>query len=471
MDCTPKVSVIIATHNNVETIENCIDSLFGRTFSEIEVIVVDVNSTDGTKNLLLEIAEKDDRITFLADSKGSIGHAKNVGMDHARAPYIIFADPEGYFHNDGIEYLCLHLDEASHADMFICETNSIGPDSYGRTAEDRHNAIGEANVMDNRQQEMDSRIFRSWVFDYITIYRLAYLVDKGIRYYEEPGYGSQDNAFRFLSIAKGIPAISIDVEFNKELYVLKERFTDTGVTMDVCAEFRFLREKLQEDQKLWWKMRLIYWQVYYDRNMQLYEKLSDDLRANLSKKMKADLKEAIYKKEYSRDHFDIRVRDEMELLMKSTVEFDRYQAKKISEREKLRDAEIGIDDRLSEIKASEEKDEIERWSKESERKSRERIKKNRLDRAWLMDEMVKDMASLRMLIGLSAADMGNIIGISESAYKSIEAGKRELSWNQYMALLFVFQYNEKTASVVDVLGLYPEQVKDRIRKGIACYYG
>lgn len=57
-------------------------------------------------------------------------------------------------------------------------------------------------------------------------------------------------------------------------------------------------------------------------------------------------------------------------------------------------------------------------------KSRERIKKTRLDRAWLMDEMVKDMASLRMLIGLSAADMGNIIGISESAYKSIEAGKR-----------------------------------------------
>lgn len=176
-------------------------------------------------------------------------------------------------------------------------------------------------------------------------------------------------------------------------------------------------------------------------------------------------------KEYSRDHFDIRVRDEMELLMKSTVEFDRHQAKKISERERLRDAEIGIENRLTEIVDSEEEAEFEKWSQEIEKKSRERIKKTRLDRAWLMDEMVKDMASLRMLIGLSAADMGNIIGISESAYKSIEAGKRELSWDQYMALLFVFQYNEKTASVVDVLGLYPEQVKDRIRKGIACYYG
>ena len=471
MDCTPKVSVIIATHNNVETIENCIDSLFSRTFSDIEVIVVDVNSTDGTKDLLLKIATEDDRISFLADSKGSIGHAKNVGMDHARAPYIVFADPEGYFHNDGIEYLCLHLDKASHADMFICETNSIGSDSYGRTAEDRQNAIGEANVKDNRQQEMDSRLFRSWVFDYITIYRLAFLVNNGIRYYEEPGYGSQDDAFRFLSTAKGIPAISVDAKFNHELNVLKQRITNPVAAMDVCAEFRFLRGKLQEDQKLWWKVRLIYWQAYYDRNMQLYEKLSDDLRASLSKKMQADLKEAIYKKEYSRDHFDIRVRDEMELLMKSTEEFDRHQAKKISEREKLRDAAIGIDNRLTEIIVSEEKTEFEQWSKENERKSRERIKKNRLDRTWLMDEMTKDMASLRMLIGLSTAEMGNIIGISESAYKGIEAGKRELSWDQYMALLFVFQYNKKTAPVVDALGLYPEQVKNRIRKGIVGYYG
>ena len=110
MDWTPKVSVIIATHNNVKTIGNCIDSLFSRTFTDIEAIVVDVNSTDGTKDLLLKMAAEDARITFLADSKGSLGHARNTGMDHARAPYIIFADPKGYFHNDGIEFLCLHLD-------------------------------------------------------------------------------------------------------------------------------------------------------------------------------------------------------------------------------------------------------------------------------------------------------------------------------------------------------------------------
>lgn len=59
---TPKVSVIIATHNNVKTIGNCIDSLFSRTFTDIEAIVVDVNSTDGTKDLLMEMAAEDDPV-------------------------------------------------------------------------------------------------------------------------------------------------------------------------------------------------------------------------------------------------------------------------------------------------------------------------------------------------------------------------------------------------------------------------
>lgn len=468
---TPKVSVIIATHNNVKTIGNCIDSLFSRTFTDIEAIVVDVNSTDGTKDLLMEMAEEDDHIIFLADSMGSIGHAKNIGMDHSRAPYIIFADPEGYFRRDAIEFLYLHLDEAPHADMFTCATNCFGTDSYGRTAEDRGKVIGDANIRDNRQQEMDSRVFRSWIFDNITIYRSSYLRDTGIRYYESPGYGSQDSAFRFLSLAIGIPSISVDVIFNKEVDIPTELISDPRVVTDVRDEFRFLKTKLQEDEKLWWRMRLIYWQAYYDRNMQLYEHLPDDIRPSLSNKIRNDIKEAINKKEYSRDHFDISVRDEMELLMKSTEEFDRYQAEKIAKRERARDAEIGRDNRLTEIIVSEKEYEIDRLSRESAKRSRERIKKKRLDRTWLMDEMARDMASLRMLMRVSAEEMGNIIGISGNAYKSIEAGKRELSWDQYLALLFVFLYNERTAPVVDVLGLYPEQLEERIKKGININYG
>ncbi len=83
MNTKPKVSVVIATHNNSETIEECIESLWNGRFNDIEVIAVDVNSTDGTKDILSEMAAEDDRIIFLADSLGSMGHARDMGMSHA----------------------------------------------------------------------------------------------------------------------------------------------------------------------------------------------------------------------------------------------------------------------------------------------------------------------------------------------------------------------------------------------------
>ena len=58
--------------------------------------------------------------------------------------------------------------------------------------------------------------------------------------------------------------------------------------------------------------------------------------------------------------------------------------------------------------------------------------------------------------------MGRILGVSVSIYKNMEAGRREITWDQYIALLFVFRYNGRTEEVVDTLGLYPERLRHRI---------
>ncbi len=234
----PKVSVIIATHNNVDTIGECIDSIWSRIFSEIEVIVVDVNSIDGTKNLLSELSSENYQITYLADSMGSMGHARNMGMDYARAPYIIFADPEGFFSRDAIEYLCLELDDSPDADMFTCETDCFGSDSLGRTCEDKRASIGDANRKDDRKQEMESRLIRSRMFDDITLYRKSYLYDKGIRFYEKTGYGNQYDAFRFMAMASGIASISVDVKYHQRIDLYRHQITDSTVVTDVCDEFK-----------------------------------------------------------------------------------------------------------------------------------------------------------------------------------------------------------------------------------------
>ncbi len=460
--------MVIATHNNAKNIGACIDSLWNGGFSEFEVIAVDVNSTDGTKDILAKMAAEEEQITFLADSLGSIGHAKNIGMDHARAPYIIFADPDGFFYKDAIEYMCHKLEEDPDSDMFTCKMS--GSDIYGRTDEDRKKSIIDANKKDNRQQEVESRLMRSWMFDHITMYRSSFLYGKGIRHYEKPGYGSQDNAFCFLAMSRGMASISADVKysFSNDLYGL--RITDADVVVDVCNEFRFLKEQLQKESQLWWRMRLVYWQAYYERNMLLYELLSDDLRPKLSKKLQADIKEAIYRKEFSRDHFDVRVRDEMELLMISTKKFDEYKRNSSAEHGNKRVKESSIDNRLAEIAVIREDNKIERLSRESAEKTKKLCMENSINRKWLMEEMTRNLASLRKMLGITPEEMSNLLGISESTYKNLETGKKEMSWDQFMSLLFIFNFNDRTSSMADALGLFPDILKKRIKKGIISVY-
>lgn len=88
-----------------------------------------------------------------------------------------------------------------------------------------------------------------------------------------------------------------------------------------------------------------------------------------------------------------------------------------------------------------------------------------IDIMWQTEEMSKDLASLRLLLGIRLDEMGDILGISENEYKSIESGKNELSWNQYLTLLFMFYYNGKTKNIMEPLGLFPQALQESISIG------
>lgn len=85
-----------------------------------------------------------------------------------------------------------------------------------------------------------------------------------------------------------------------------------------------------------------------------------------------------------------------------------------------------------------------------------------LDKVWLTDEMMKDLPALRLLIGMTQEEAASILGVSAETYENIENGKQELSWSEYLTLLFLFRYNSKTEPVVDALGLYPQALKEKL---------
>jgi glycosyltransferase involved in cell wall biosynthesis len=101
----PKVSIIVPVFNCAPYIEDCLASLTTQTETDIEMIVVDDGSRDGSLEIVARLAAKDIRISILSfpSNSGFPGFARNQGIARASGQYIAFLDGDDLYHPRKIE--------------------------------------------------------------------------------------------------------------------------------------------------------------------------------------------------------------------------------------------------------------------------------------------------------------------------------------------------------------------------------
>lgn len=103
MKHSPTVSVVVAVHNMREHIRQCIESVLSQSLQELELILVDDVSTDGTADILREYAEKDKRITIVWQSQnGGAQLARNAGIAVSCGKYITTLDHDDFLASDAL---------------------------------------------------------------------------------------------------------------------------------------------------------------------------------------------------------------------------------------------------------------------------------------------------------------------------------------------------------------------------------
>ncbi|MGA2071884.1 MAG: glycosyltransferase [Terriglobia bacterium] len=98
----PKVSVVIPTYNRATKVPNAIDGVLAQTFSDLEVIVVDDGSSDGTGKILAEMFG--DRIRYFAQANQGASVARNKGIAHALGEWIAFLDSDDQWEKEKLEW-------------------------------------------------------------------------------------------------------------------------------------------------------------------------------------------------------------------------------------------------------------------------------------------------------------------------------------------------------------------------------
>lgn len=101
----PLVSIIMPAYNRINVIGEAIDSCLVQTYRNIEVIICDDHSTDGTKEYVMHRVLNDTRIKFCETPKNKKGAnaARNTAIHMAKGKYVTFLDTDDYLLKDSIE--------------------------------------------------------------------------------------------------------------------------------------------------------------------------------------------------------------------------------------------------------------------------------------------------------------------------------------------------------------------------------
>ncbi len=123
-----KVSVIIPTFNRRDLVCETIDSVLGQSFSDVEIMVVDDGSTDGTEEHLAN--HYGNRIRYVYQPNSGRSAARNRGVQMSKGEYLLFLDSDDLLLPHALEQMAGFLD--AHPDADAVYTDGYYIDADGR---------------------------------------------------------------------------------------------------------------------------------------------------------------------------------------------------------------------------------------------------------------------------------------------------------------------------------------------------
>lgn len=122
-----KISVIVPTYNNAPWLPQCLDSLLAQTYENLEIIVVDDGSTDGTEAVLEPFLKKHPCIKGIFQENSGVTEARLRGLAAATGEWIGFVDADDVIDPDFYTHLYENATEY-HADVSHCGYKELHPD-------------------------------------------------------------------------------------------------------------------------------------------------------------------------------------------------------------------------------------------------------------------------------------------------------------------------------------------------------
>lgn len=131
----PYITIITSTYNAAKTLRRCLDSVETQSYQNIEHIIIDGNSSDGTQDIITEYAAKENtRISYwISESDSGIYNAWNKALPHINGEWVLFLGADDYYCENIFDKIISTLQKLPQnitiaygkVSMFDADTNTV----------------------------------------------------------------------------------------------------------------------------------------------------------------------------------------------------------------------------------------------------------------------------------------------------------------------------------------------------------
>ena len=151
----PKVSIIVPIYNVEMYIEKCLETLVNQTLKDIEIILVNDGSKDGSAEIAKKYLKKyPEKIVYLEKENGGLSDSRNYGLPYAKGEYIAFLDSDDYVEENMYEEM-YELAKKEDSDMVQCNFYWEYPDKNKKK-------IGELRQYSNKKEMLVKTRVEAW---------------------------------------------------------------------------------------------------------------------------------------------------------------------------------------------------------------------------------------------------------------------------------------------------------------------
>lgn len=204
----PLLSVVLPIHNVEEYLKPSLDSLAAQTHRDLDVVMVDDGSTDGSAEIAARFAAADPRFRLVRQDNGGLGHARNTGARHATGELITFIDSDDIIPHYAFKTMVSTL-QATGSDFATGKVSRI--DSRGAFPAPMHREAFTHSVLRTNVTERPSLMRDLLACN--KVYRREFWDSAGLEFVEGILYEDGPTSIRAHACAKAVDLVAVPIYY------------------------------------------------------------------------------------------------------------------------------------------------------------------------------------------------------------------------------------------------------------------